>query len=93
MRISTKLHAPELLAVAVPNCVPPSETVTMELDSAVPLTVNVLSLVIPSVAETPVSSAIPAIAGAAGAAVSMTTASGLETVVFPFSSWTREVIR
>ena len=30
----------ELLAVAVPNCVAPSETVTTELDSAVPLTVK-----------------------------------------------------
>ena len=67
-----KLHAPPVVAaVVVPRLVVPSKTVTIALASALPLTVIVVALVTPSVAERPVSVAMPLMPGAAGAAVSI----------------------
>ena len=58
----------------------PSSTVTIALASAVPLTVIVVALVTPSVAERPVSAAMPLMLGAAGAVVSIVAAKADEAL-------------
>src|SRR5258708_28524505 len=67
-----KLQAPVPLAVALPSSVAPSNTLTVALASAVPVSVSVLSLVMPS-PIVPLSVENEAMLGATGAVVSMVT--------------------
>ena len=69
---SCKLHAPLPLATALPSSVAPSNTLTVELASAAPVRVSVLSLVMSS-PFVPLSVENEAMVGAAGATVSSVT--------------------
>jgi len=81
-------QAPEASAIAEPSTVEPSYSVTVELASAVPFSVGVVSFVIRSVCDKPLSEIdVRARVGATGAVVSMATVSALETAeTFPAAS-------
>ena len=86
-----KLHAPLLLAVAVPIWVAPSNTFTVPFAAAVPVSVRVLSLVMLS-PTTPLSFENDDIFGALGACEAGGTAGALESCrtapVFILTLWT-----
>ena len=80
-----RLQLPLASAVAVPTCFEPSNTVTVLLAAAVPVSVSVLSLVMWS-PVTPLSLENEAIMGADGGAVIVTTAAEDEAPVLPAAS-------
>ena len=88
--VAVIVQFPEPSAVVVPReMVPSRNSSTVLLASAVPVKVGVVSLVMLSVLELPVSEAavIFGVEGAAGAEVSMVMARGLEAgLVFPAAS-------
>src|ERR1035437_8921565 len=82
----TKLQAPLAFAVAVPSLVLPSNTLTVLLASAVPLSVSTVALVMPS-PTTPLSGENEVMVGATGAVVSMVTLKAEDaTPVLPAAS-------
>src|SRR6202008_379171 len=83
------LQLPEPSAVAVPTCVAPSNSFTVDPTSAVPVNVGVVTLVRLSVLDDPESEAVvrSGAEGAVGAAVSMVTDSPPEAeLVLPAAS-------
>src|SRR5260221_10022952 len=81
-----KLQAPVPFAVALPSSVAPSNTLTVALASAVPVSVRTLALVMPS-PVTPVSGENEAIVGTVGTWVSTVTLSAADAVpVLPAAS-------
>ena len=83
------------VVVTEPTCVPPTHSVTIARDSLVPVNVGVVSLVIRSVEEEPVSlaAASSGAEGAAGAIVSIVTVKDEDAVErFPAVSTARTVI-
>ena len=83
------------VVVTVPTCVPPTHRVTMARDSLAPVNVGVVSLVIWSLEEDPVSLAAVSAGsdGATGATVSIVTVSVKDADErFPAASATRTVI-
>ncbi len=84
-----------LVVVMVPTCTPSTRKVTMARDSFVPVNVGVVSLVIRSLEDEPVSLAGSSAGaeGAAGAIVSIVTAAPEDVAeMFPAASETRVVI-
>src|ERR1700735_3088137 len=81
-------HAPAAFAVAVPIVVAPSSSVIFEPASAVPLMVGVVTLVMWSALEAPLSEAVARTGtfGAAGAVVSTVTASAADATLVPLVS-------
>src|SRR6185436_3683803 len=81
-----KLQAPAPLALTLPSRLAPSKTLTVALASAVPVSVRVLSLVMPS-PTTLLSVEYDAMVGLTGATVSMVTLSAVDAaLVLPATS-------